>query len=153
MRHRQLGEALELLSPVNLVLALEDATGGRPGQLLMSAIDAGQQGDIGAGVLGGETPPPIARRAHDLFAQKLTDQASELGAAQAAELEQKAPQQSLDCARLISIVVAFEDRLDEGVLGLSRVELEVDGLASVEEALDLIEAERFGLLRGDSHRP
>ena len=41
----------------------------------------------------------------------------------------------------------------DGVLGRLRVELEADGLASIEQGLDLFEVQCFRLLHGDSHRP
>ena len=97
-----------------------------------------------------------ARRVSTLDAalsRKLSDQAAELGAAQAGEFAQEAAREAFAGARLAGAVLAPRDGVNEGVLGCSRAELEADGLASIEERSDLLQVQCFGLLHGDSHRP
>ncbi len=79
--HRQFGKAFELLAVVDLELALENATRRRPGETLLYLVDMRQENDVGAAVLGGEAAPSIGCRPNALFAQKLPDEASQLGAA------------------------------------------------------------------------
>ena len=79
--HRQFGKAFELLAVVDLELALENATRRRPGETLLYLVDMRQENDVGAAVLRGEAAPSIGCRPNALFAQKLPDEASQLGAA------------------------------------------------------------------------
>ena len=151
--HRQLGEALKFLAAVELELAFEDTASGRPGKALMNAVDMREENDVGTAVLGGKTAPPIGRRTHATLAQELSDQAGQLGPAQAGELAQKAPQQSLDEALLVGIVMPLQNGFDERLFLRSIAGGERDGFTPVEKTLDLLETQRFGLLHGDSHRP
>ena len=137
--HRQLGEALKFLAAIDLELAFEDAASSRPGKALMNAVDMREENDVGTAVLGGKTAPPIGRRTHATLAQELSDQPCQLGPAQARELAQKAPQQSLDGALLVGIVMPFQNGFDERVLLRSIAGGERDGCTPVEKTLTLLE--------------
>ena len=119
----------------------------------MGLVDAGQQHDVGGRVAGGKAPPAVGRRAHRALAPELADQARRLGPAQAAELLQETPHQALLGAAQLGVVVPAQHGLEQRVLRSPAGSCELDILTALQKRPDLLQAQRFGLLHDDSHRP
>ncbi len=153
MGNGQARQAAELGASVELELTPQDGAGRRPGELPVGLVDAGQQHNVGGCVAGREAPPAVGCRAHRALAQELPDQARRLGPAQAAELLQKAPHQAVLGTAQFGIVVPAQHGLEQRVLRGPAGRFKLDILTALQERPDLLQAQGFGLLHDDSHRP
>src|SRR5271167_3706234 len=129
--HGDRGQPLVLRLTVVLVLALENAPGGRSTQGFVGLIDGGQQFDIGAGIALREAVPSIAGGLEFAVGPIASDQPRHLGPAQAGHLLQVAPHQAAGFAALFLIVLLAQNLLHPAVSLLAIFAFELDLFAGV----------------------
>ena len=141
------GQALEAGIAEHRVGPLTELAGGRSREGAVEGIDLGQEADVGIGITAREradgSATPIPDRAG---IAELTDQAGHLGPGEAADLLQVAPHQAL--VGLAEAEIAETPQLtgDPVVEGLTAWHVEVEGVCTFKEGVDLLHAlEPLGL--------